>query len=72
MTKKEFDETDEPLAMIVSLDPKTGKVLFDTYPYETADSWMDDFRNDFPDMMHFKKVNKAAIEDRKKALGFTD
>jgi hypothetical protein len=28
MAKKEFETTDEPLCMIVSLDPITGKVLY--------------------------------------------
>lgn len=31
MTKKEFETTDEPLCMNVSLDPSTAKVLYDTY-----------------------------------------
>ncbi len=72
MTKKEFDTTDEPLTMIVSLDPKTGKVLYDTYDWETEDIFMEDIKKDFPKMLHFSKINNAGIRARKKSFGFAD
>lgn len=72
MTKKEFESTDEPVVMIVSLNPKTGKVLYDTYDWRTADSWIEDFKKDFPDMLHFFKYSPAAIRARKKAFGFPE
>jgi len=69
MTKKKFETTDEPLYMIVSLDPSTGKVLYDTYDWRTQDGWLNDFRKDFPNMMHFSTLNPAAIRERKKMFG---
>jgi len=72
MTKKEFENSDKPLAFIGSIDPKTGKVLYDTYDYETSNGWYDEIKEDFPEMFHFKKINKAAIEERKKRYGLTN
>ena len=72
MNKAEFDKTDKPLVMICSLNPETGKVLFDTYDWETADLWVKDFENDFPEMLHFRLMNPAGIKARKEALGLTN
>lgn len=69
MTKKEFETTDEPLCMIVSLDPNTGQMLYDTYDWCTYDKWLEDFKKDFPNMMHFSTFNPAAIRERKKMFG---
>lgn len=68
MTKKEFENSDSPLVMIVSFDPVTGKSIWDTYDWLTADSWMKDFERDFPKLMHFRRMNNAAIVERKKHL----
>lgn len=68
MTKKEFLSTDEPLVMIVSLDPASGKVLYDTYKPEHADGWMADIKKDFPKMMHFRTSNPAALKQRNTAM----
>lgn len=69
MTKKEFEITEEPLCMIVSLDPSTGKVLYDTYDWRAQEGWMKDFKKNFPEMMHFSILNPAAIRERKKRFG---
>lgn len=70
MTKKEFETTEEPLVIIVSLNPSTGKVIYDTYDYNTADQWMEDFKKDFPKMLHFRETNPAGIKERMKRCGF--
>lgn len=72
MTRKEFEESKEPLVYIVSLDPITGKVLYDTYSYDSADGFMEDFKKDFPQMIHFRKKNKAAGTALMKSFGFSD
>lgn len=72
MTKKEFETTDEPLCMIVSLDPSTGKVFYDTYDWRAQNIWLEDFRKDFPKMMHFSTLNPAAIRERKKMFGINN
>jgi hypothetical protein len=69
MTKEEFDNNPEPLVLIVSFDPKTGKSIYDTYDWRTADSFMEDFKKDFPHLIHFRAMNKAGINARKKAFG---
>ncbi len=69
MDKKEFEETDTPLAMLVSLDPKTGKVKYDAYHWDDVDFWIEEFERDFPDMLHFKKMNPAGREARRKVFG---
>lgn len=69
MTKEEFQTTDEALVMIVSINPDTGKVIFDTYDWKLQEVWMGGFKKDFPDMMHFSKLNPAAILERKRAFG---
>ena len=71
MTKKEFKESKVPLGFISSINPETGKVLFDTYSYCTLDMWMKDLKKDFPDMIHTYVINKAAINERKKEFGFS-
>jgi len=60
MTKKEFLENEEPLSMIASLNPETGEVLYDTYPFESSAGFMKQFEKDFPDMIHFCFKNGAA------------
>lgn len=72
MTKKEFLNSEEPLVFIISLDPKTGKVLYDTYSFDTADGWMEDFEKDFPDMLHFRMKNPAAGKAILKQFGFKE
>jgi hypothetical protein len=66
MTKQEFETTDEALVMIVSVNPETGQTLFDTYPWKTLEPWLEDFKKDFPDNIHFFKYNDAAISERRK------
>ena len=63
MTKKQFEESAEPLALIVSLEPKSGKVIYDTYDWAERDYWVEVFKKDFPDMLHFSTLNPAAIRD---------
>lgn len=65
MTKKEFDTTNEPLAMIVSLNPNTGETFYDTYYWNSVEGVMKSFEKDFPDMIHFFKYNAVAIERKK-------
>lgn len=72
MTKKEFLEHEEPLYMVCSLDPKTGKVLYDTYPAETIESWLEDFEKDFPKMLHFRIPNKAVKAWKRKKWGLPE
>lgn len=50
MTKKQFEENKEPLALIVSLNPKSGKVIYDTYDWMDRDFWMEVFNKDFPNV----------------------
>lgn len=69
MDKKEFTYTDQPLVMIVSLNPKTGKVMYDTYHPDTVASYMEDFERDFPDHIHFQKTNQAGIKLRRERFG---
>lgn len=71
MTKKQFEENEEPLTLIVSFDPETGKSIYDTYDWRMADSWMEDFEKDFPKLIHFRTMNAAAIRERKKHFGLT-
>lgn len=68
MTKKQFDENKEPLALIVSLEPKSGKVIYDTYDWAERDYWVEVFNKDFPHMLHFSTLNKAAMDARKRYL----
>lgn len=70
-SKEEFETTDEALTMIVSVNPETGNTLWDTYDWRTADSWLEDFKRDFPNHIHFFKLNPAAIRARKAAFGLT-
>ena len=69
MTKEEFENNDKPLVMLVSLNPETGEVLYDIYNWRIADSFMKDYKKDFPDMLHFRTINKAGIEERLKLFG---
>ncbi len=69
MTKQEFDTTETPLSMVISLNPDTGKVLWDTYDPRVACLFVEDFKKDFPDMIHTQIVNKAEINRRKKEHG---
>lgn len=72
MTKKQFQNSKEPLVFIASVDPSTGKCLFDAYEWKTAESWLDDFERDFPNMLHFFTYNKAAINARRKYFGLEE
>jgi len=65
MNKKQFEENKEPLALIVSFDPETGKSIFDTYNWSERDYWMSVFEKDFPKLIHFSTLNKSAINERK-------
>ena len=69
MTKEQFESTNDPLCMIVSLNPETGKCLFDTYHYRLQEAWLEDIKRDFPEMIHFSVLNPAAIKERKKEYG---
>lgn len=69
MTKKEFENHKDPLGMIISLDPETGKIMYDTYPFGTVDAFLEDFKRDFPNMIHLSTRNKAYIKKRKEAHG---
>ena len=69
MTKQEFENNEEPLCMIISFNPKSGKVLYDTFEYESSEMWLDKFKKDFPDYMHFIAFNKAAKTERRKNFG---
>ena len=69
MTTKDFDTTDEPLCVIVSLDLSTGKVFYATYDWRAKDDLLGDFRKAFPKLMHFCTLNPAAIRERKKMFG---
>jgi hypothetical protein len=70
MTRQEFENHPDPLVMIVSINPETGKTLHDTYDWDAAEGWMQDFEKDFPDMLHFRTTNKAGIKRRRECLGF--
>ena len=72
MTKQEFENHSDPLVMIVSLNPSTGKVLYDTYPYNTAEGWMENFVKEFPDYIHFRITNKAGVNERRKMFGLKE
>lgn len=69
MTKYEFETSNDPLALIVSVNPSTGKCLLDTYHWESANNFLSDFKNDFPEMIHFITYNNAALIARKKRFG---
>jgi hypothetical protein len=68
MTKQEFKETKTELVFIVSVNPATGEVLYDTYDACTSSTWMGEFKRDFPDMIHLMVKNQAAIDGHKKRL----
>lgn len=72
MTRKEFETTDEPLCMIVSVNPDSGEVMYDTYDWKVQKLWLDEFEEDFPNMMHFSKLNPAAINARRKMFGLEE
>lgn len=69
MTKEEFQNHKDPLVMIVSFDPSTGKSIWDTYDWRAADGFMEDFKRDFPKHIHFRTMNKSGIAERKKSHG---
>ena len=71
MTKQEFLETEKPLVFIISVEPNTGKVLYDTYDYQTAEGWVAEIKKDFPDMITFSMLNPAAVKVRLKLFGLT-
>jgi oligoribonuclease (3'-5' exoribonuclease) len=66
MTKKEFEENPEPLVLIVSFNPETGKSIWETYHWLDADGFMEDFKRDFPKLIHFRTLNASGIKERKK------
>jgi hypothetical protein len=68
MTKKEFLETDTPLGYIISLNPKTGKVLHGAYSADEVDGLVEEFEQDFPDMIHFTKRKNPAARALSKKL----
>jgi len=72
MTKQEFETSIEPLCLIVSIDISTGKVLYDTYPWDQQDLWIMEIDRDFPKMISFSKLNKAGISARRKLFGLSD
>jgi hypothetical protein len=72
MTKQEFENSKEPLVLIVSVDINTGKCIYDTYDWRTADAWVEDFEKDFRKMIHFQTYNKSAIIERQKAYGLVE
>lgn len=72
MTKEQFIENEQPLAVIVSVNTHTGKTLYDTYNWIVAESFRQDYEEDFPDMLHFITYNKAAIKERRKKFGLPD
>ncbi len=68
MNKKDFEKSEKPLTYICSVNPKTGKVLHDFYDGYNNDSWVKTFKKDFPDMMTFMRLNRAAVKLRAKEL----
>ena len=62
LSKKEFEKTDKPMSICLSYNPKTKKVLF-SYFEGNSEDMLDKFKQDFPDMFHFHRVN---IAQRKK------
>ena len=68
MNKKEFESSEKPLTFICSINPKTGKVLFDFYDGWNNDSFVKDFRRDFPNMITFMTLNKSAVKLRAKEM----
>lgn len=67
-TPKEFESSNVPLAMIISVDPKTGEALWEYYDWRVIDSFKKDFEKDFPNMFHFTKHNFAAKKEKAKEL----
>lgn len=64
MTKNEFLNHPDSLVIIIMLNPESGKVLFDTYPYDISEMWETMLSKDFPDMLLTVICNKAAINSR--------
>ena len=69
MTKKDFENSDKPLVLIVSFNPKTEKVIFDYYDYDGTDFWLNDIKKDFPEYHTFMTKNQASIKELKKSHG---
>jgi hypothetical protein len=60
LTKKEFENSKEPLTLILSFNPKTEKVLFSYFDGYDNDYLLEKFKKDFPDMFHFIRGNISA------------
>ncbi len=72
MTKEEFINHKDPLVLLTTFNPETGKVIWDTHDFETADMCKKDFEKDFPDMITFYYKNKAAAKQMMENFGFSD
>lgn len=72
MNRKQFIHNKDPLVLIVSIDISSGKTLYDTYDWETYEAWLEEIKEDFPNMITFFKLNKSAIKERKKLFNFTN
>jgi len=66
MTKQEFESDVNPLTLICSINPETGKCLFDFYDGWNNEHWLEMIKKDFPEMINFTKLNRAAIKLRAK------
>lgn len=71
MTKKEFEQNEKPLVMIVSFDPVKGKCIWDYYDWDGTDFWLNSIKKDFPLFHTFMVKNESAIKALKKSHGLT-
>lgn len=62
MTKIEFEESKEPLTIIMSIDPVTLERSIDYYKADERDYWVELIQTDFPERFVYSFKNKAAIE----------
>lgn len=58
LSKKQFEESKEPMSIIVSIDPKTNKLLW-SYFEGNSEDMLEKFKEDFPKMFHFHRTNIA-------------
>jgi hypothetical protein len=72
MTKKEFEQREKPLVLIVSFDPVKGKTIWDYYDWDGTDFWLDSIKKDFPHMHTFMVKNTSAINALKKSHGLAN
>lgn len=68
MNKKEFENSKKPFSLIVSVNTETGKLLYAFYEGWDNQGMLETFRKDFPDMIHFGRLNKSAVKIRNKEM----